>query len=107
MLRKQNFYLNDSASFSARRFRPKKMSAESDRFAFTHGGVKRVFQFCPLEFQLVNFLVAGVFHVLLDAADFVIELVILLERRAKLAVRQLEQADGFGVVRELFDEWMM
>ena len=65
------------------------------------GGAQRVLEFCALEFQLINLLVGGVFDVLFDAADFVVELVIFFERGAELSIRQLERADGFAVRREL------
>ena len=72
-----------------------------------HGGIECVLELGALEFQLVYLLVAGVFHLLLDAADFIVELVIFLEGHAELSIRQLERADGFAVRRELFYERVM
>jgi hypothetical protein len=70
-------------------------------------GIERVLQFGALEFEFVDLLVAGELHLLFDAADFIVELVIFLEHLPKLVVTQAQMADGFAVLGELADEWMM
>jgi hypothetical protein len=69
--------------------------------------VKRVLQFGALEFEFVQLLVGGELHVLFDATNFVIELVVLLIHLAEMIVAQTEVTDGFAVFRELADERMM
>jgi hypothetical protein len=77
------------------------------RLVLLDGDVKGVLELGTLEFQFVDLLVSGKFDVFLDAANFVIELVVFLEHLAKLSVGQLERTDGFAMGGEFNHERMV
>lgn len=82
-------------------------SGERGYGVLTDGGVQRILQFGATKLQLVDLLVGGVFNILLDATDFVVELVILLEHLPEFVVSETEATDDFTMFGELAEKRMV